>query len=208
MNYLLIFIISIVDIYSQEYTISEVAKSNKREIASIEKLLNEEGIKRDKNLDYTCAVYDENYNIVATGSCFGNTLRCVAVSKEHQGEGLVNKIFSHLIQYQFNRGIYHIFLYTKCSSSQFFRDMGFYEIVRIKDQIVFMENKKTGIKDYITDLTLSIVLILVAGIMITLSITLYFTLNKGIETISRISQIFTIIFTFLLILSLLFLLAI
>lgn len=38
-------------------------------------------------------------------------------------------------------------------------------------------------------------------IIITLSITIYFTLNKGIETISRISQIFTLIFIFLLIIA-------
>ena len=138
---------------SEEYTISQILKNDKFGNKYVEKLLNDEGIRKDKNLDYTCGVYDEEYNMVATGSCFGNTLRCVAVSKKHQGEGLVNKIFSHLIQYQFERHNFHLFLYTKYSTSKFFGDLGFYEIVRIKDQIAFMENKKTGFQDYLSNLS-------------------------------------------------------
>ena len=57
-----------------EYPVSSVSPSDKRSNAQIEKLLLAEGIRRDKNLDYTCAVYDDDYNIIATGSCFGNTL--------------------------------------------------------------------------------------------------------------------------------------
>ena len=135
-----------------EYSVSKVYKSDKRANAEIEKLLLNEGIRRDKNLDYTCAVFDEDYNVIATGSCFGNTLRCMAVSREHQGEGLMNEIVSHLIQYEYDRKINHLFLYTKCSSAKFFGDLGFYEIVRIENQIVFMENRKTGFSDYLNEL--------------------------------------------------------
>ena len=133
-------------------TVSKVYPSDKRANAQIEKLLLNEGIRRDKNLDYTCAAYDEDYNIIATGSCFGNTLRCMAVSHSHQGEGLMNEIVSHLIQYEYERGIYNLFLYTKCNSAKFFGDLGFYEIVRVEDQIVFMENRKSGFQDYLNEL--------------------------------------------------------
>ena len=136
----------------QEYTVAEIFKRDRKGNAAVEKLLHEEGIRKDKNLDYTCAVYDEDYNIVATGSCFGNTLRCLAVSQNHQGEGLTNKVVSHLIQYQFERNNFHLFLYTKCSTAHLFGDLGFYEIIRIKDQIVFMENRKTGFQDYLKSL--------------------------------------------------------
>ncbi|MBQ7196259.1 MAG: [Synergistaceae bacterium] len=135
-----------------EYSVSKIYPSDKRANAEIEKLLLHEGIRRDKNLDYTCAIYDENYNIIATGSCFGNTLRCMAVSNEHQGEGLMNEIVSHLVQYEYDRKIYHVFLYTKCNSAKFFGDLGFYEIVRIENQIVFMENRRTGFSDYLDEL--------------------------------------------------------
>ena len=37
---------------------------------------------------------------------------------------------------QFSRGNAHIFLYTKCNSAKFFRDLGFYETVRTEGQEV------------------------------------------------------------------------
>ena len=136
-----------------EITLSPIYPNDKLSNKRILQLLNAEGIKRDRNLDYTCAAYDSDYNIIGTGSCFGNTLRCLAVSHEHRGEGLTNKIISHLIQYQFERGNYHLFIYTKYTTYHLFKDLGFYEIVRIKDQIVFMENKKTGFSDYLNELS-------------------------------------------------------
>ena len=135
-----------------EYSMSKVYQSDKRANAQVERLLQAEGIRRDKNLDYTCAMYDDDMNVIATGSCFGNTLRCMAVSTSHQGEGLMNEIVSHLVQYEYERKINHLFLYTKCNSAKFFGDLGFYEIVRIENQVVFMENRKTGFSDYLADL--------------------------------------------------------
>ena len=139
----------------EDITISPIYPNDKYSNSMILKLLNQEGIKRDRNLDYTCVAYDSDYNIIGTGSCFGNTLRCLAVSHEHQGEGLTNKIVSHLIQYQFDRGNFHLFIYTKYTTYHLFKDLGFYEIVRIKDQIVFMENKKNGFNDYLKELSKS-----------------------------------------------------
>lgn len=135
-----------------DYYISQISHTDKTAIQGVTALLNVEGIRLDANLDYTCGMYDDEMNIIATGSCFGNTLRCLAVSSEHQGEGLMNQIISHLIEVQFERGNTHLFLYTKCSSAKFFGDLGFYEIARIDGQIVFMENRRTGFKNYLKKL--------------------------------------------------------
>lgn len=132
-----------------DYVISQVHPNDKRTLVQVDQLLDREGIRRDKNLDYICAMYDDNYNVIATGSCFGNTLRCFAVHSDHQGEGILNAVISHLIDVQFSRGNIHLFLYTKCSSAKFFGDLGFYEIARIEGQIVFMENRRTGFSDYL-----------------------------------------------------------
>lgn len=132
-----------------DYYISQISHNDKTAIQSVTALLQAEGIRLDANLDYTCGMYDDEMNIIATGSCFDNTLRCLAVSSDHQGEGLMNQIISHLIEVQFNRGNTHLFLYTKCSSAKFFGDLGFYEIARIDGQIVFMENRRTGFKNYL-----------------------------------------------------------
>lgn len=96
------------------YSIGKVSAHYQRALQAIDQLLVQEGIRRDKNVDYTCAMYDEEGEIIATGSCFANSLRCLAVSHQHQGEGLMNEIVTHLINEQFERGNPHIFLYTKC----------------------------------------------------------------------------------------------
>ena len=132
-----------------DYIISQICPSDILANKQINELLLAEGIRRDANLDYTCGMYDDEMNIIATGSCFGNTLRCIAVSSAHQGEGLMNQIVTHLISVQFERGNTHLFLYTKCNSAKFFGDLGFYEIARIDGQIVFMENRKTGFSAYL-----------------------------------------------------------
>lgn len=135
-----------------DYIITQIRQADKYGNHLVDELLAAEGIRRDANLDYTCGMYDDEMNLIATGSCFGNTLRCMAVSHTHQGEGLMNSIVNHLIEVQFSRGNTHLFLYTKCDSARFFGDLGFYEIARINGQIVFMENKRTGFSSYLNSL--------------------------------------------------------
>lgn len=135
------------------YAISSVGPGDRYMQAEVDALLEREGIHRDQHLDYTAAMLDEDYHVIATGSLFGNTLRCMAVSSDHQGESLMNAIVSHLVEVQYSRGNYHLFLYTKCDSARFFGNLGFYEITRVPEEnIVFMENKRTGFRDYLTAL--------------------------------------------------------
>ena len=135
-----------------EYAISQVYPTDKQTLAQIDALLQKEGIRRDGNLDYICAMFDENYKVIGTGSCFGNTLRCFAVSSDHQGEGLLNQLITHLIEVQYARGNLHLFLYTKVKSAKFFGDLGFYEIARVEDTLVFMENRRDGFGSYLRNL--------------------------------------------------------
>jgi len=135
-----------------EYSLSQVYPTDKHTLAEIDALLEKESIRRDGNLDYICAMFDENYHVIGTGSCFGNTLRCFAVSSDHQGEGLLNQIITHLIEVQCARGNLHLFLYTKIKSAKFFGDLGFYEIARVEDTLVFMENRRDGFSSYLRDL--------------------------------------------------------
>ena len=135
-----------------EYTLTQVFQSDKRTLAQVDRLLVEEGITRDANLDYICAMEDEDGEVIATGSCFGATLRCFAVSGSHQGEGLLNQVVSHLMEYQLSRGNSHLFLYTKIKSAKFFASLGFYEIARVDGTLVFMENRRTGFADYLARL--------------------------------------------------------
>ena len=133
-----------------EYALTQVSLSDKRMLAQVDALLVENGITRDANLDYICAMVDEENRVIATGSCFGATLRCFAVSQQHQGEGLLNEVVSHLMEYQMARGYTHLFLYTKIKSAKFFQSLGFYEIARVDGTLVFMENRRNGFPSYLS----------------------------------------------------------
>ena len=91
------------------YTLSEVRPDNARDMAQVRALLEREGIALDTNLDYTCGLFDGDWNLAATGSTFGSTLRCFAVDRAHQGEGLLNQIVTHLVERLTEQGRTHLF---------------------------------------------------------------------------------------------------
>ena len=128
-------------------TLTTISPRDVRGQRQVDALLEQEGIRRDGNLDYTCGLFDSSWRLAATGSCFGNTIRCLAVDRVRQGEGLLNQIISHLMEVQTQRGNTHLFLYTKPQSARFFGDLGFYEIVQAEG-VVFMENRRRGFSDY------------------------------------------------------------
>ena len=116
-------------------------------LAEMDALLRREGIKRDQHLDYSCGLYDEEEELLATGSCFGNTIRCLAVSGGRRGEGLLVQVMGHLMDVQARRGNLHVFLYTKPENTDFFTGLGFSTIVR-GENILFMENRREGFRKY------------------------------------------------------------
>ncbi|MCR5825779.1 MAG: [citrate (pro-3S)-lyase] ligase [Oscillospiraceae bacterium] len=130
-------------------TLSTISPRETRAQRQVDALLEREGIRRDAHIDYTCGIFDDDWRLIATGSCYKNTIRCLAVSGEHQGEGLLNRVVSHLTQVQFERGNSHVFLYTKPKSARFFGDLGFSEIARVEGRVVFMENRRGGFAAYL-----------------------------------------------------------
>ena len=132
--------------------ITAVSPDDRQSLAQVDRLLVLEGIRRDANLDYICAMRDEEGQVVATGSAFGPTLRCFAVRHDHQGEGLLNQIIAHLIEERASRGLTHLFVYTKPDAARFFGDLGFHEIARVEGSLVFMENRRHGFPDYLAAL--------------------------------------------------------
>ena len=130
-------------------SLGEIFPRDARTQAQMDELLRAEGIRRDKNLDYSCGVFDEDGALIAAGSSFKNTLRCLAVSSSHRGEGLMNQVVSHLLEKQMERGNSHVFLYTKAKNDRIFRDLGFYEIARVEGELVFMENRRDGFARYL-----------------------------------------------------------
>ena len=126
------------------FKISEIHPSDKRSQSQFDSLIQKEGIRRDNNLDYIAGLYDDDFNLLATGACYANTLRCLAVDGEHRGEGLMPHIVAHLVDHQLDRGNTHLFLYTKCENDIIFAALGFYEIARVENEVLLMENRRNG----------------------------------------------------------------
>ena len=91
--YLILILISLSKSGNEYFTISPIYPNDKYSNSIILELLKHEGIKKDRNLDYTCIAYDSEYNLVGTGSCFGNTLRCLAVSVNIEMKDLLIKLY-------------------------------------------------------------------------------------------------------------------
>ena len=133
-------------------SVSSVSPRDTRTLAKIKALLERVDITLDEHLDYVCAVFDDEDEPIATGSAFGSTLRCFAVDPAHQGEGLLNEIITHLMENRLERGLSHLFVYTKPGSAKFFKDLGFTEIASVPGYLIFLENRKTGFSDYLRQL--------------------------------------------------------
>jgi [citrate (pro-3S)-lyase] ligase len=159
------------------YTTSEIRASDKKGQAAFDTLLQEAGIKRDKNLDYVAGLYaqlygdDDNFTggafganggqkLVAAGACFANTLRCLAVDCSMQGEGLMAQLVTHLVNYQLAKGNVHLFLYTKPENDFIFSALGFYEVARLESVanvvansgVLLMENRKNGFSEFLENI--------------------------------------------------------
>ncbi len=131
-----------------EYTVSALSPLDRRGQEKLDAFLAQHGILRDKNLDYTCVVTDAQGTWLATGSCYANSLRAIAVAQEHQGEGVLNTVVSHLMHVQAARGHTHVFVYTTPEAAPRFAGLAFFEVVRTP-HVVLMENRRRGFADYL-----------------------------------------------------------
>ena len=135
-----------------QYMVSELLPRDKRMQDKLDALLLQEGIRRDENLTYIAGIFDENYQLLAAGGYFRNTLRSLVVDSSRQGEGLMAQIVSHLTAQALAEGYGHLFLYTKCENMGIFSDLGFYEVARIPNTLVLMENRRQGFASFLENL--------------------------------------------------------
>lgn len=122
-----------------------------KELESLKQFLKRMELEYDEEIEYSACILNEEYDIIGTGSVDGNVIKCVAIDPEYQGQGLSASIISQLVQYEFEKGRSHIFIYTKPKNLRMFADMGFYTIVETKE-ILFMENRREGFAKFLKEL--------------------------------------------------------
>lgn len=122
-----------------------------KDLERLIKFLKKMDLEYEDGIEYTVCLLDQNHNIIGTGSVEQNVLKCIAIAPEAQGLGLSGTIISHLIQYEFENGRTFLFMYTKPNNKDMFEDLGFYTVMMTKE-VLFMENKKHGFKEFIVRL--------------------------------------------------------
>lgn len=111
----------------------------KFEKKNVEKFLKDFDINYEKDVDYTIAAFDGD-KIVGTGSAAGRVLKCFAIDETYQGMGITNAIITRLIDYQYERGESHLFIFTKPKNIKIFSDFGF-SLVEETEDVALLDNK-------------------------------------------------------------------
>ena len=112
--------------------------------------LKEQDLDYDRNIEHTMILEEED-RIIATASCHGNVLKCVAVSPDYQGHNLMGQLMTHMVEHFFEQGKTHYFGFTKPKNKDIFCSLGLYPVAQTEN-ILLLENRKNGLKKYVEKL--------------------------------------------------------
>ncbi len=121
-------------------------------MAQIRDLLAARDLESDRGID-VYAVARQNDRIVACGGLAKDVIKCVAVAPELHGSGVLERLVTELTYAALDRGVHHLFLYTKPGNEQAFAGCGFHTIVCVPDTVVLMENTRSGISKWTEELS-------------------------------------------------------
>mgnify|MGYP000888162711 CR=1 FL=1 len=93
------------------YQVRKIFLNDPQQRQQVIGLLESDDLHIDSCLDTTYGLFDEADTLAATASAFKNTLRCIAVRKALQGEGLLPPLMSELIADRNEHGFFNLFIY-------------------------------------------------------------------------------------------------
>ena len=121
------------------------------ELERLKEFLKSMDLDYDTGIEYSICLEDEDYRNITAGSVEENVLKCIAISPDHQGEGLSSRVVTLLMNHAIEQGTSHLFVYTKPKNIAMFSDLGFFPIIQTED-VLFMENVRDGIGRYVRSL--------------------------------------------------------
>ncbi|MEH0832563.1 [citrate (pro-3S)-lyase] ligase [Pectobacterium cacticida] len=101
----------------------------------------------DDDID-TVVVAKQGKRLVACAGLAASTIKCVAVDPEFRHLNLSVQVVNEVVQQAAQRGIFHLFLYTRPDNIAIFRGCGFYPLACYENNAVLMENTPIGIQEY------------------------------------------------------------
>ncbi|MDR3354121.1 MAG: [citrate (pro-3S)-lyase] ligase [Synergistaceae bacterium] len=117
------------------------------ELAEVARLIESQGLVYEEGADVTALVEDVGGHVVATAGLFGNVIRAVAVSSEHQESGLSAVALSNVMEAARVRGLSHLFVYTKSDMAARFAALGFRNIAETPN-VTLLEMGEPSIVQY------------------------------------------------------------
>ncbi len=125
------------------------------DLSKVENLLNKCSLSKPDGVDYTAGIYDDNGELVATGSLKGDMFQAVAVDPAHQGEDLMGKLLTHLIGVASERGLSSLHLFTKPEKAVQFQGLGLRLVASARPYAALLEWGRSGIEQYLDTLRLT-----------------------------------------------------
>jgi len=118
-----------------------------QEITSVKALLESQGLSLDDDVEHTLGIFRGD-ELIGTGSVSGKVIKCVAVAKKFSGEGISAKIVTSLLHYLSEKGVHHVFIFSKPDSAEQFRSLGFREVARSEPYAALLETGPHGVEEY------------------------------------------------------------
>ena len=132
---------------SGEYEIRQLPLSLKMSRQRVEQFLANNGLRLDPVDYYATVTRVDDDQILAGGGLKGNLIKCVAVSDELRGTGMMQTLISHLLSTAREHGHEQVRVFTKPDNRNIFESLGF-KFLAQAPQAIFMENAMGGLSDY------------------------------------------------------------
>ena len=130
------------------YQEREIRRDLDFEFRDVERLLARHSLKVPERTEYTVGLYDQEDDLVATGSLVGNIIQGVVVDPDLQGEGLSAKIVTLLMKKALDLGREKLFIFTKTSEARLFENLGFKLVESVEGYAAFLEWGRHGIDEF------------------------------------------------------------
>lgn len=134
-----------------EYEINTLPLSLKSSRQRVERFLTENGLRLDDIDTYAVVSPIDSDEILAGGGIKGDLIKCLAVSEQLRGTGMMQRLISHLLSIAHSQGCDCVKVFTKPENRDIFESLGFTTLAEAP-KAIFMENGMSGIKAYVNKL--------------------------------------------------------
>ena len=131
-----------------EYDIRTLPLSFKPARQRVERFLESCALRLDPVDSYAVVTRLNDDTILAGGGLAGNVIKCVAVSDELRGTGMMQRLLSHLLSEAHAAGHTCVRVFTKPDNRDIFESLGF-RLLAQAPQAILMENGLPGIDEYL-----------------------------------------------------------